>query len=424
MVPIIFKKTTFDGCTRTVPVEVVVYILPDLTTTNPTPICVGDIVDLSTTYVEHQGITGIMTYWTDKALTIPVEDPNNVKDAGRYYLLFTSEDGCIDSDSVDVLVGAYPDLVVTTPGAVCEGTLVDITIAVIDQLDVPGTFTYWQDAEFTDPLVDGLASVTGTYYAKKTSAYGCVSSTPVNVLVNKIPTLVVSGVTAICSPGTINLENAVEDTNSSTGQLTYWQDEALTMPLSNPQTIGTSGTYYVKKQTIFGACMDAVGVDITIQPIPEPAIITLVNDTLRSSIETANQWYDDNGAIPGATENYLAPELKGLYFVNYSLNMCESPLSEGLLYTPTGIELFNPVIDYTLYPNPADKSFVITVEGYNGEAKVIIRDLRGVTVIEKSQYVSGQNNKIEIDVSGRKNGPYFVNIITGNNHQVKKLILK
>jgi hypothetical protein len=294
----------------------------------------------------------------------------------------------------------------------------------VDQDNVPGTFTYWQDAEFTDPLVDGLASATGTYYAKKTSVYGCVSSTPVNVLVNKIPTLVVSGVTEVCSPGTINLENTVEDTNSSTGQLTYWQDEALTLPLSNPTTVSVSGTYYIKKQTIFGACMDAIGVDITIQPIPDPAIITLVKDTLRSSIETANHWYDDKGAISGAEENYLVPELKGLYFVAYTLDMCESPLSEGFLYTPTGIELFNPDIDYTLYPNPADKSFVVTVDGYTGQAKVMIMDLRGVTVIEKSQYVSGQNNKIEIDVSGRKNGPYFVNIITGNKHQVEKLILK
>ena len=257
------QKVTQQGCSRTVSVDVTVHPLPELTINPPAPICLGETIDLGAVWTEGVGLGGTVSYALDKDFTIPVQTPAAVGESGRYYILFASDDGCSSSDSVDVVVGDFPDLVVTDPDAVCEGQSINLYDWVNDAANINGVLTFWEDDQLSIEITDGIVTQTGTYYVQKVSDLGCQTLSTIDVLVNKIPMLVVSGTTEVCEPNIINLENLVSDTNSTTGQLTFWQDEALSQPIPDPKEIASSGTYYVLKETVFGNCRDVATVDLS-----------------------------------------------------------------------------------------------------------------------------------------------------------------
>jgi hypothetical protein len=236
--------------------------------------------------------------------------------------------------------------------------------------------------------------------------------------------LSITGVTEACTPNTINLASVITDINSTTGSLTYWFDEALTTPVSNPTTIAESGDYYIKKTTVFGACTDVILAVIDIHQTPVAPFITLTEDILFSNVMEGNQWYDESGILIGATNEFYLPASFGTYFVSQTLNSCESALSEGELYDPTGIFDENAGIKFNVYPNPADNFIILVIEGFNGEATVRITDMKGVIIEQKTQLIMSPEHRLTIDMSLRKNGPYILSIIAGNKLYTQKLILR
>lgn len=72
-----------------------------------------------------------------------------------------------------------------------------------------------------------------------------------------------------------------------------------------------------------------------------------------------------------------------------------------------------------LYPNPTNGEVTIQTQ-FSDELEIEVNDQLGRTVLRKT--VSGSNNKI--DLSGQSKGIYFVKIKTGENYEIKKLILE
>lgn len=71
----------------------------------------------------------------------------------------------------------------------------------------------------------------------------------------------------------------------------------------------------------------------------------------------------------------------------------------------------------TMYPNPADTSFVI--RGLEMSSDVTIHDMNGKLVMSKMEYENG-----EINVSQLQTGLYFVNISNDGGNTTKKLIVE
>lgn len=114
------KATSAAGCFEIQPVTVTVNSLPDLTITNPAPVCSPNTADITAASVTAGSGTGlVLTYWTDPAATVNYTTPTTAT-AGIYYIKATSAAGCSDIKPVIVTVNTTPSPSITGNAAVCQ----------------------------------------------------------------------------------------------------------------------------------------------------------------------------------------------------------------------------------------------------------------------------------------------------------------
>lgn len=110
---------------------------------------------------------------------------------------------------------------------------------------------------------------------RETSATACFQEVTLAVTVNPAAILVITDPAPVCEPGTVDLTVASITAGSTlpTGTiLTYWTDDAGTVPLSNPNAVTLSGTYYIRAESAAG-CTDIKPVNVTINPKPVTSLI-------------------------------------------------------------------------------------------------------------------------------------------------------
>lgn len=90
------------------------------------------------------------------------------------------------------------------------------------------------------------------------------------VTINPLPSLVVTNPSEVCVPNTIDLTSTTS--GSSSGLLySYWNDNATTVAITNPNSIATSGTYFIKGTDANG-CSSVKPVSVKINPLPSATI--------------------------------------------------------------------------------------------------------------------------------------------------------
>ena len=112
---------------------------------------------------------------------------------GTYNFTVANSYGCTSAVSTAVVInqqpGPFPTLVLHDPPAVCPGETADLTLPAITAGSTPSglTFTYWLDAQGTDPLTNPTAAPEGLYYIKGTITGGCSSIGPIIVRTLDVP---------------------------------------------------------------------------------------------------------------------------------------------------------------------------------------------------------------------------------------------
>lgn len=128
---------------------------------------------------------------------------------------------------------------------------------------------------WSNPLVTTLYTVTIT--ETQPGPNGCTSTRTLDVTVYPAPILVITNPPAICAPATVDLTAAAVTAGSTLPlgtTLTYWQDAGATIPLTNPNAVAASGTYYIMATTSsVPACTDIEPVVVTINPQPTTSAI-------------------------------------------------------------------------------------------------------------------------------------------------------
>jgi gliding motility-associated-like protein len=265
-----YIKAQNGNCSDIKPVIVTINQTPALSITSPSAVCSPNTIDITQPSVTSGTIgNGILTYWNDNLATSTLTNPSAISTSGTYYIKST-ENGCTDVKSVNVIVNTTPTLVINNPANTCSPNTVDITNNAVTLGSTNGTnLTYWTDNLATTPLINPSSlSISGTYYIKST-LNNCSDVKPVNVTVNTSPNLVITDPTPVCEPGTINLlDPLITSGSTNTGIFSYYSDAQCTNLINNPGGYNTNGvnTVYVKTTNNFG-CVDIKPVVVTLNSL-------------------------------------------------------------------------------------------------------------------------------------------------------------
>ncbi|MEP7377719.1 MAG: T9SS type B sorting domain-containing protein, partial [Chitinophagaceae bacterium] len=185
--------------------------------------------------------------------------------AGDYNAALISAAGCDSIAMLHLIVIPQPKIITTDVSLCSTANLTDPTVTSGSDLEL--AFTYWLDAGATNPVPDPTSVLTGSYYIKGINASGCFSIKPVIVTIEPSPLFITTNPAKVCEPETVDLTDAAITAGSDSRlSFTYWNDEATTSPLVNPQSIPVSGTYYIRAAAA-GGCSFVKSAEVLVTTI-------------------------------------------------------------------------------------------------------------------------------------------------------------
>ncbi|MES2622370.1 MAG: T9SS type A sorting domain-containing protein, partial [Bacteroidota bacterium] len=175
-----------------------------------------------------------------------------------------------------------------------------------------------------------------------------------------------------------------------------------------------AGNYYITVTDANGCTAESNRLFLTVYPLP-PVSISVNGDTLNVYDATTQPWYLNGRAISGATSSTHIASQGGSYTVAVTdTNGCVAASSPVII---TGIDNINAEDIVSVYPNPSQNSWQLTVGNNLIGGIVEVFDSNG-SVVFKSAI---QNPKSEIAPDVAK-GVYQLRISSGKSSVTRKLV--
>ena len=239
---------------------------------------------------------------------------------GSYNVRIKTTSGCLGTTSTSVITALVAQPTYTLVQPTCTTGTINITspTGASYQYSVDGGTTYQSTTSFTQ--------LSGNYKLVVKNSINCISS-PTLVTLNN-PTsasVLITNPTAICTPNTANLTATKITTGSTTGlTYSYWTDAAATNALSNPSTVATAGTYYIKGTS--GSCFNIQPVVVTVNaPTSIPAITGTTSlcpgaTTTLANTTSSGVWSSSNTSVATISNSGVVSSLtSGTSTISYTV---------------------------------------------------------------------------------------------------------
>jgi gliding motility-associated-like protein len=214
-------------------------------------ICEGESTTLFST------LTGVSFLWnngsTDSSITVDA--------TGDYYVTATNIAGCQTSDTINISVQPYPEVIFTNDTTLCFGQTLTLTPNTLYPVNY-----FWQDSSTNNTF---NALIAGTYSVTVSDALaGCVSNAAITITNGTPLNLQLQNDTIICESIPWQI-----DFDFPTAVSFEWQDGSQ----SSSYMIADAGTYWVEVIDIDG-CVFSDTIAVTLEAAPDE-ILYLPTDT-------------------------------------------------------------------------------------------------------------------------------------------------
>ena len=232
-----------------------------------------------------------------------------------------------------------------------------------------------------------------------------------------------TGDTTICAFGTANIF-LEEFTGFITWQtspdgLSDWQaveNEPSSTPSSYTTPPLTASAYY--RAAVFqpGSGV-AFSNSVFVEVVPTTPLIEASGDALYSNTMLGNQWYNEDGPIPGATGQFFLAVEPGTYYVIVTSDDCASAPSNRIEILTVGTKDITAESRFKIYPNPVVDELTMEMKGNTEEVVFQIIDMMGSVV-----YQGIMKDKKMMNLSTLQPGLYIINSISQANRFVRPII--
>jgi hypothetical protein len=179
----------------------------------------------------------------------------------------------------------------------------------------------------------------------------------------------------------------------------------IQFPVANP----SETTVYTASVNDNGFQSTSYQVTVNVNTVPTP-VAAQEGDSLISSADQGNQWYNSQGLIEGATQQVYYPEVEDDFYVIVTNEFgCVSEPSNTVHFLFTGIvEVENPY--FRIYPVPAGD--MLSIEIVNGNEGTYRVDLMNVTGYILSSYITDlkAQSTFRIAIGELPGGLYFISM--------------
>lgn len=246
-----------SGCADTITQTITVYPLPQVTTIPDTAICSGDTIQLVTTgantYSWNPAI-GLDTATSQSPRAFPLNDT-------EYIVTGTDTNGCIDVDTVSVVVNPLPTASAGPDREICFGQPVELNGTGGGEYD-------WSPVASLNTHVDSTViatpDTTTDYILVVTNVFKCTDNDTVKVTVRELPDGILSADTAICEGESVQL-------TAAGGTLYNWTPAAglsctdCADPVAKP---AVTTKYYLDVVNQYGCVVhDSVNIEVNPNPV-------------------------------------------------------------------------------------------------------------------------------------------------------------
>ena len=286
--------------------------------------CSSSGVDLTLPYVTAGSSGGLSySYFTDYSQQNYLPTPTFINTPGTYFIKGTNSEGCNAIKPINIILKTPPTLIIKNPPLACAPQKVDLTDPTYKLGSDAGlTYTYWKDTLATIPIVNPtMIDASGTYFIKGTNpTLGCYEIKPITVIISITPTLVVYN-QSDCGKVDITKPTVVIATAGTI--LSYWKNNAATIPFPIPESITASGTYFIKASNVDG-CNQIKPIDVTVKLVPTFAVINPLPVAYPLTVNLSSliapmpntifsYWHDSTTTKP--LINYKGVDTTGTYFI-------------------------------------------------------------------------------------------------------------
>jgi hypothetical protein len=197
-------------------------------------------------------------------------------------------------------------------------------------------------------------------------------------------------------------------------------DPNVQFPAANP----AESTIYSVTVADDASATAVSGIQVAVHPVPDTPEIVQQGDSLISSSEHGNQWYDSQGMIEGATHQVYYPETEDDYYVVVSSEFgCVSEPSNVVHFLFTDIpEIQEATIK--IYPVPAKNAIHVETSGLlKGKYLVEVMNLTGKILLYYNVDLKG-TSKLQIDISDLPGGMYLLSFTNSETRKtsIRKII--
>ncbi|MBX3242473.1 MAG: gliding motility-associated C-terminal domain-containing protein [Chitinophagaceae bacterium] len=248
---------------------------PRITAFTDTTICEGSFAQLgaSGNFASYQ--------WTpanglsDAFISNPVASPGTDTE---YIITGTTIHGCMDTDTVNILVLQTPAISLTDDTEICHNTSI--------QLHAAGgsTYTWWPAAGLSDPNTDNPVATplaNTTYVVEVEGFNNCVRRDSVTISIRPYPVFRASSDATICEGTSLQLSASGGD-HYQWAPADYLSDPVVANPIANPPA-GTTCTIYIRENV----CSYDTVIDVRVNVNPTPVVSALRSNDINCSERTA-----------------------------------------------------------------------------------------------------------------------------------------